>query len=495
MYPDARSMTAYFTFRGPLDDDDHRIVFFGMRYLFETVLSHKVEQFEIDEAATYLKTHGIAKSPMKWPQHLWQKVVDNGGNIPIKVKALRDGTVVYPQIPCFTITVSNDDLTGDEFVYLVTWLETALTRMWSPSVTASKSRHVWKLLRGAFDTSVDSEFDFLLASRLHDFGSRGVSSAETAMTTGVAHLLSFEGTDTMTAGWLASRWNNGRPVGESVMASEHSVMTAWPKEMDAVEHLIGITPQGAILSCVADSYNYSNPSRESFLWTILPQIAPLAQKQGIIFVVRPDSGNPIECVLDGLKACEAAFGATINKKGFKVLNGAAVLQGDGIDARMLEAIIRAVLNAGYSAQNVAFGMGGGLLQRQNRDTLKAATKLCQIVYADGTVRDVMKKPSADISKTSLPGLMVVNNVGSELKIYPARGAGWEDYRIETDLLEVIWDCGPVDYVFETFDQMRARLNVDWAKRPRKCDVLSAPMQQKLEKETKKIESGSMNAYE
>jgi nicotinic acid phosphoribosyltransferase len=495
MYPDAKSMTAYFTFRGPLTTEDERIVFFGMRYLFETVISHRVEQFEVDEAAEYLKTHGVAKSAMNWPQHLWQKVVDNGGYIPVKVKALRDGTVVYPQIPCFSLTASVDDMTGDEFVYLVTWLETALMRLWSPTVTATKSRHVWELLRAAFDQSVEEEFYFLLPSRLHDFGSRGVSSAETAMTTGAGHLLSFEGTDTMTAGWLTTKWNEGNPVGESVMASEHSVMTAWPKEMEAVEHLIGITPEGQILSCVADSYNYNNPDRPSFLWTILPQIAPLAQKQGILFVVRPDSGDPVKCVLDGLKACEAAFGVTVNSKGYKVLNGAAVIQGDGIDAKILGAIVRAVLNSGYSAQNVAFGMGGGLLQRQNRDTLKSAIKLCRIEYADGTVRDVMKKPSRDISKTSLPGLTIVNSTGSELKVYPATGNGWEDYRNETDLLEVIWDCGPVDYEFETFAQMRERLNADWARRPRHCDVLSPMMKLKLEKETALIESGSMNAYE
>jgi hypothetical protein len=140
-------------------------------------------------------------------------------------------------------------------------------------------------------------------------------------------------------------------------------------------------------------------------------------------------------------------------------------------------------------------MGGGLLQKQNRDTLKAAIKLCRIEYADGSVRDVMKKPSFDISKTSLPGLTVVNVVGSELKVYPAHGSGWEDYRNERDLLEVIWDCGPVDYKFETFAQMRERLNSEWAVRPRRCNVLSAPMQEKLERESAKIESGSMNAYE
>lgn len=41
-------------------------------------------------------------------------------------------------------------------------------------------------------------------------------------------------------------------------------------------------------------------------------------------------------------------------------------------------------------QNVAFGMGAGLLQKVNRDTMSFATKLSHIVYSDGTQRDIMK---------------------------------------------------------------------------------------------------------
>ena len=48
-------------------------------------------------------------------------------------------------------------------------------------------------------------------------------------------------------------------------------------------------------------------------------------------------------------------------------------------------------------------MGGGLLQKVNRDTMSFATKLSHIVYADGSQRDIMKAPSSDTSKTSLPG--------------------------------------------------------------------------------------------
>ncbi len=50
-------------------------------------------------------------------------------------------------------------------------------------------------------------------------------------------------------------------------------------------------------------------------------------------------------------------------------------------------------------QAVVFGMGGGLLQKVNRDTMQFATKLCHVVYADGTARDIAKMPKSDAAKT------------------------------------------------------------------------------------------------
>lgn len=85
-------------------------------------------------------------------------------------------------------------------------------------------------------------------------------------------------------------------------------------------------------------------------------------------------------------AAEKVFGADVNKKGFKVIRGCGVIQGDGVSYKSLGQILDAVVAAGYSAQNCAFGMGGGLLQKLNRDTMSFATKLSHIVYLDGAKR-------------------------------------------------------------------------------------------------------------
>lgn len=468
---DLESMTAYFTFRGPLFPSDHRIVVHGLRYAFEQILSRKVTQEDVDQAETYLAHHGVMKSGINWPKNLWQEVVDNGGNLPFTVSALADGSVVYPGVPVFVIEGRG------KWAPLTTWLETALMRIWSPSVTATKSRHVFQMISEAFDQTVDAEFNFLLPSRFHDFGSRGVSSAETAMVTGTGHLLSFEGTDTMSAGWLATHWNNGSPVGESVIASEHSVMTTWDGELEAVLHLIKNTPKGGILSCVADSYDYS-----AFVWNILPQIVDHVRNAGIFFVLRPDSGEPVDAVITGLKGLEAAFGSTVNKKGYKVINGAGVIQGDGLDLNKIKAILAAVTAAGFSAQNVAYGMGGGLLQSQTRDTLKAAVKVCDMLVG-GVHHPIMKAPLTDSGKTSLPGRMGVYRVDGIPTVYPLTNTA---SRLDTDLLKVIWDCGPTAWKPESFSEMRARLNREWAISPKFADTLSNSMKELVENTIRSI---------
>lgn len=72
---------------------------------------------------------------------------------------------------------------------------------------------------------------------------------------GCAHLLSFVGSDTMSAAYYAQFvLNGGRRVAQSIPATEHSVMTAWPSEKAAIEHMIENFGTG-IYACVMDSYD------------------------------------------------------------------------------------------------------------------------------------------------------------------------------------------------------------------------------------------------
>ena len=79
-----------------------------------------------------------------------------------------------------------------------------------------------------------------------------------------------------------------------------------------------------------------------------------------------------------------------------------VIQGDGIDYEMAGAILAAVKRSGWSADNVGFGMGGGLLQKLDRDTQEFAFK-CSEVRVKGERRHVYKDPVTDHAKRSKPG--------------------------------------------------------------------------------------------
>ena len=187
-----------------------------------------------------------------------------------------------PHLPCYAGAAafsrcpflrSSPQITAEApFAHLCTFLETLLTQIWYPSCVATLSRRARDAVEDAFEASVDGgRRSPLLASRLHDFGFRGVTCVEQSVLGGCAHLLSFEGTDTMSAAYYAQyALNGGRPVAFSVPATEHSVMTAWPTEQDALRNMIDRFG-GGVYSVVMDSYDYANA-----LTSLLPSVA--AQK-------------------------------------------------------------------------------------------------------------------------------------------------------------------------------------------------------------------------
>jgi nicotinamide phosphoribosyltransferase len=200
--------------------------------------------------------------------------------------------------------------------------------------------------------------------------------------------------------------------------------------------------------------------------------------KGGYMVLRPDSGDQITVILMALRAAEKVFGCTKNKKGYKVINGCGVIQGDSVTLASLEAILKATKEAGYSAANLAFGMGGGLLQKLNRDTMSFATKLSHITYADGTQRDMMKTPKADIGKFSLPGEFVVKRNAEGIPItYPKESFPEND---PGNLLQVVYDHGKVSK-WDDFNTIRKRVAVEWPLLPLKYDNISPALKLKIDK--------------
>ncbi|KAH6569948.1 hypothetical protein BASA62_004544 [Batrachochytrium salamandrivorans] len=412
LYPDALKMVAYGEFRSGYNNDktDARIVFYGLRYIIEHYVAVKYTVQDVEQAEAFFSTHNAGATPFPFPKELFLKfIAENDGYFPIKIIAMPEGSVVYPHVPVYQIIAEK------EYSRLVTYLETILTMVWYPSTVATLSRRCRDIIERTYADTVDAAGEWSLASRLHDFGFRGCTSVEQSVIGGCAHLLNFEGSDTMSAAWYAQfHLNNGDPVGYSIPATEHSIMTSFRNEKLAITRLLEQFGSG-ICACVMDSYDYT-----AALETVLPSIAALKLEKGGVLVLRPDSGDPVKVVLQALHAADRVFGSDLNSKGFKVLRHVGVIQGDGITIDTLSKIVDAVQSSGFAAQNCAYGMGGGLLQKLNRDTMSFATKLSKIVYSDGSERDVMKMPKTESGKISLPGeLKVIRNAEMVPVVYPS----------------------------------------------------------------------------
>ncbi|KAF9896784.1 hypothetical protein BX616_006755 [Lobosporangium transversale] len=294
--------------------------------------------------------------------------------------------------------------------------------------------------------------------------------------------------------------NRGEPIASSIPASEHSVMMAFKTEKEAMEAMIEQFGDG-IYACVMDSYDY-----QYALDSVLPAVAKFKVDKSAngFLVLRPDSGDIVDAVLAGLRAADKVFGSDKNKKGYKVLRGCGVIQGDGVSYESLRRILDATLAEGYAAENVAFGMGSGLLQKLNRDTISFATKLSHITYADGTPRDVMKHPKDDAGKISLPGILdVYTNEGGKLTVGPRRADGVPHPK---NHLKVVYDHGKVPkadtstrqfgtqtvqdnkYIlseseglsaWETFGEIQKRLESLWENQPKVLNPISPELDNKI----------------
>jgi nicotinamide phosphoribosyltransferase len=250
-----------------------------------------------------------------------------------------------------------------------------------------------------------------LGFKLHDFGSRGVSSLESAGIGGAAHIVNFCGTDTIVALTTVMRYYNTMEVPAfSIPAAEHSTITAWGKEneVEAYRNMLNTYKSNGIMAVVSDSYDIFNAAEK--LWG--EELRQEVIDSGAIVVIRPDSGHPATVVGKLLTILDSKFGSTINEKGYKLLNHVRIIQGDGINEESIVEILLKAKSLGFCVDNLAFGMGGALLQHMDRDTMQWAMK-CSAMKIGGVWHDVWKSPKGDSSKNSKRGRLMLVKRGNK----------------------------------------------------------------------------------
>ncbi len=433
--PGTDGMYSYVAARGGTAS---HVMFFGLQALLKEYFSQPLTAADIDEAEALVALHGLP-----FNRTGFERVLElHGGYWPVRIRAVAEGELVPTGIPMITI-----ESTDPELFWVVSFLETALLRSWYPISVATRSFRAREIIRRYLAQTADSLDG--LPFKLHDFGARGVSSYESAEIGGMAHLVNFKGTDTLAAVAAARRYYHEPCAGYSIPAAEHSTITAWgrPHEGDAFANMLAqFAKPGAILAVVSDSYDVFHAVSELWGERLRQQVI----ESGATVVIRPDSGEPVQVVAEVIDRLAASFGTSVNSKGYRVLNHVRVIQGDGVNLATIEAILSRLAKLGYSADNVAFGMGAELLQKLDRDTHKMALK-CSAVRIDGQWRDVFKDPVTDPGKRSLGGRVVAARNSRS-----SWGLNTLERVSESDLqMRVVWENGKL-LLDEDFATIRAR---------------------------------------
>ncbi len=439
--PETAAISAYIESRA--GGEHERAVFFGLQMFLKAYLAQPVTRAHVDEAEGMVSAHGL---PFNRPG--WDLLVErHGGYLPLHIEALPEGMVVPSGTPLVQIRNTDPD-----FFWLPTFIETALLRaVWYPTTVATVSWHVRQMIAEALEKTCDDPGP-VLPFRLHDFGARGATSHEQAGIGGAAHLVNFMGTDTV-AGLVHARDYYGEPMaGYSIPAAEHSTMTSWgeAREREAYENMIdAFGGDGKLVAVVSDSYDLFRAVRT--IWG--EQLKDKVETFGGTLVVRPDSGDATRVPIDTIEMLGGIFGFSVNAKGYKVLAPCVrVIQGDGITPQTIRILLTALQERGWSAENLAFGMGAGLLQRVNRDTLRFAMKANARQDTNGVWHGISKDPKTDPAKASKRYRQaVVMENGTPVAV------ALNDIAGRDNLLQTVWENGMLKRDW-TFAEVRARAN-------------------------------------
>lgn len=392
----------------------------------------------------------------------------NLGYLPLLIKALPEGTVAPLRVP--TMTIQNTD---KRFFWLTNYIESlASSELWQPATSATISREYRKILdKYSLETVGNTDF---VQFQGHDFSMRGMSSLQSAISSGMGHLLSFVGTDTIPAIQSAEILYNANIekelIGTSIPATEHSIQCTYSDDLTYLRRMITEVHPNGFVSVVSDGYDF---------WNVIGNVIPALKKEimartggpvGDRVVIRPDSGDPVKIVcgdpdavpgsLEHKGAVEALwdiFGGTVTDKGYKVLDShIGLIYGDAITLLRCNEICEKLKEKGFASVNCVYGIGSYTYQYNTRDTFGFALK-STLAVINGEERPIFKDPKTDdgikksqkgavsVFRSVIVGLTVIDNL-------PLDGGTWN---FTNELREIFKDG--VLLVDDSFSEIRKRL--------------------------------------
>lgn len=375
--------------------------------------------------------------------------------LPIRVKAIPEGRSSAIGVP--NLTIEN---THKEFAWLTNYLETLLScSLWQPITSASIARQ-YRLL-GEKYAAKTCDNNFHVSFQFHDFSVRGMSSLESAQTSGLGHLIYFDGTDNIPAITYADKYYSGKSAKDwnptSIPVTEHSVMCAniakqqaegkGRDETETYRKLITEIYPSGFVSIVSDTYDFWHN-----VGVVIPSLKDEIMTRNGRVVIRPDSGDPVQIICgipdSSVSTAEEkgliqvlweTFGGTINEKGYKVLDPhIGAIYGDSITLERAEQIFAGLEAKGFASSNVVLGTGSYTYQYHTRDSLGFAVKATSVIQ-NGVEYPIQKDPKTDPGKKSFCGRVKVVN-DKCIDNMSSKG----DY--SDDELEVVFENGIVSHV-------------------------------------------------
>ena len=431
------------------------------------------------------------------------------GYLPLKIKAIKEGSRVNFGIPVMSIRN-----TVPEFYWLTNYLETVISNLtWKVATNATIANEYRNIVEHYGDkTGTDA---FTRSIQCHDFSMRGMSGPEDSARAGFGHLLSFIGTDTLPAmDYAEDYYDADGLIAISVPATEHAVATSnilgvqkranlagddalLVSEMKFMNDLITRKFPTGIVSYVADSFDF---------WAVLTDILPalkdviLAREASHVapgkLVIRPDSGDPVKVIcgykegVDGYWAINdidgneletpvfidnngsevpahevkgavqvlwETFGGTITEKGYKMLDShIGLIYGDSITTKRAEEILRRLADKGFASGNVVFGIGSYTYQCNTRDSFGFAVK-ATYTEVEGKGIAIFKDPKTDSKKKSAKGLLFVGyNTDGGGNFFLQDNVSREEEESDDNLLRTIFEDGKFSNV-QTLADVRKTL--------------------------------------
>ena len=443
-----------FTPRGSRIDDIDEVVFFGLQgfikeYLIEYFNDNFFNRNKEEVVAEYKRiikyTLGDNCADI---EHI-EKLHDLG-YLPIRIRAVKEGTVIPVKVPPFT-----NENTNNDFHWLTNFLETLTSASnWKVITTTTIVKKYRDICEKWADKTCDNKDH--IQWQCHNFSYRGMAGNEDAITAGAGHLLYFTGTDTIPSICYLEEYYNANVekelVGASVLATEHSIQCQYQDDLKYYQRMINeIAPEG-IISIVSDGYDYWN-----VIGNIIPQLKNDIINRNGKLVARPDTGNPANIICGdenseeeiikkgSIESLWDTFGGTINSKGYKVLDShIGLIYGDSITPEIAEETFERLEKKGFSSENIVFGIGSYSLGYYTRDTFNIAIKATDVVI-NGEEKMIFKNPKTDKDKIkkSQKGRVVVlqNTETGEITYIDGLTIEQQESYKDIDLLEDVFVDG------------------------------------------------------